>query len=53
MRVHRDFRFCKNCDLKAVESEKHFLLECPKYDSIRKEFFQIVCSKSRGKWDFE
>ena len=51
-RVHRDFRFCKNCDLKAVESEEHFLLECPKYDRIRKEFFQIVCSKSGGKWDF-
>ena len=27
-KIHRDFRFCTNCEMKAVETERHFLFEC-------------------------
>ncbi len=31
-------RYCKLCDLGAVEDEDHFLLVCPAYQSVRKRF---------------
>lgn len=34
-----DLRLCHLCDLEAVENEKHFLLDCPFYESERNELF--------------
>jgi hypothetical protein len=31
-------RYCKLCDLGAVEDEDHFLLVCPAYQSVRERF---------------
>jgi hypothetical protein len=31
-------RYCKLCDLGAVEDEDHFLLVCPTYQSVRERF---------------
>ena len=31
-------RTCKQCDMQWVENEYHFLLECPKYDDLRREY---------------
>ena len=31
-------RTCEQCDMQRVEDEYHFLLECPKYDDLRREY---------------
>ena len=33
----RKDRLCQLCDMNKVEDESHFILECPTYDSIRRE----------------
>ncbi|KAL7869778.1 hypothetical protein AOLI_G00137660 [Acnodon oligacanthus] len=33
-----------HCELSVVERELHFLTECPRYNSIRKEFYEKVSS---------
>lgn len=38
-------RLCTNCDLGKVEDEFHFILECPKYDSDRLIFFNIISNE--------
>ncbi len=45
-------RLCKQCKSGSIEDEKHFLLACPKYDALRKEFFAKSLNMSNGKWDF-
>src|SRR4029434_10759017 len=35
----REERLCSQCSLGAVETEVHFLTECPKYETIRKGSF--------------
>jgi len=50
--IHKDSRFCKQCDLKKVEDERHFLLDCKKYQTIRNQFFDMVDQVSFGKWKF-
>jgi hypothetical protein len=37
-----DERIYHICDMKRVEYEKHFLLECPSYTHIRSQF-QMIC----------
>ena len=36
-KIPRDERLCQLCDLSKVEDECHFILECPTYDSIRRD----------------
>ena len=31
-------RTCEQCDMQRVEDEYHFLLECPKYDDLGREY---------------
>ena len=31
-------RTCEQCDMQRVEDEYHFVLECPKYDDLRREY---------------
>ena len=33
-------RLCKHCDSSKIEDEKHFLLECAKYDALRQNMMQ-------------
>ena len=35
-----DERYCSLCDLKSIENEKHFLLECPLYSDLRYNLFR-------------
>ena len=34
-KIDRTERFCKQCNVGAIETETHFLLECNKYDALR------------------
>ena len=36
-KIDRNERFCKHCAVGAIETETHFLLECNKYDALRKK----------------
>ena len=41
----RDERFCLFCkkqQMSAVEDEKHVLVHCPRYGSLRKELYNII-----------
>ena len=37
--IPREDRLCRTCDLRKVENEDHFLLECPQYSGIRNTIF--------------
>ena len=50
--IEKSRRFCKQCDLKEVESEMHFLMHCPRYEALRDKFYSSVRFVSGGKWDF-
>ena len=39
VKISRCERICKQCNLKAVESEYHFLLVCPRYNDLRRKYF--------------
>ena len=41
-------RRCTNFDLMKDEDEKHFLLECPKYNTIRQEFLENIFSQCKN-----
>jgi hypothetical protein len=38
--IDRNQRFCNNCSKHTVEDEYHFMLECSKYNDLRKEYIQ-------------
>ena len=40
--IKAENRLCKHCNLKEVEDEKHFLMECPLYTTLRKTLMQII-----------
>ena len=42
--IPRDERLCKLCGLNE-EDEKHFLLNCPVYKSLREKYINILSSK--------
>ena len=48
-----ELRLCKQCDGKVVENEIHFILSCPRYNSLRQKLFSIILDISQGKWDLE
>ena len=42
--IDKDLRlclFCKEWNIQVIETEVHFLIECSKYDSIRKDIFWL------------
>ena len=49
--IDKEKRVCKVCNLSKIESEEHFLLECPKYSHHRKYFSEEI--KSISKIDLE
>ena len=53
MGIDKKFRFCKNCDTKSVEDERHFLMLCPLYKDLREKFFKTIVVISEGKWNFQ
>ena len=40
--IPRDGRVCNVCNCKTIEDEIHFLLDCPKYSSLRDMFFSKI-----------
>ena len=38
----RECRLCTNCDRKLIEDEKHFLIICPKYNTLRDKLLDVV-----------
>ena len=44
------FRVCMCCELKKVEDEIHFLLECPCFESMREELFRVCRQKLGSKF---
>lgn len=38
--IPRDERICKCCNLNTIESEYHFLLVCPLYLNLRRQYFK-------------
>jgi hypothetical protein len=38
--INRENRICNNCNLNLVESEFHFLLQCPKYSELRPRYIK-------------
>jgi hypothetical protein len=40
MNLLRADRICRNCNLNLIENEYHFLLICPKYRDLRKEYLK-------------
>ena len=34
----RELRVCRLCDINSIETEEHFLLQCPAYDHIRTKY---------------
>ena len=38
--IPRHERTCKNCQMRVLESEFHFLLACPKYRHLRAKYFK-------------
>ena len=36
--IERENRLCKSCNMKKIETEEHFLLECTAYNHHRKMF---------------
>ena len=41
-RIPPEERLCLCCDMKRIEDEVHFLVECPIYDTLRSKLFGIV-----------
>lgn len=38
-RIPAELRLCTNCSLQEIENERHFVLQCPKYNIHREELF--------------
>ena len=41
---HLEERLCTNCNLRKIEDEIHFLVECPKYANKRKSLFEFLAT---------
>src|SRR5271154_3040397 len=50
-KISRDHRLCNICDSKQVETEKHFILACSRYQVFRNTLYQLIFQLSNGKWD--
>ena len=42
----RENRFCFHCNPTCIKDRKHFLLDCPRYEHVRKNYlkFFIMCT---------
>ena len=47
----KEQRLCEQCELKQPEDEKHFVVECSRYQDVRGKFFDQVSTISNGKWN--
>jgi len=46
-------RLCLSCNLNTTEDERHFLLHCPRYNTLRNNLFNSILNVSGDKWDFK
>jgi len=44
-------RLCQQCDAKSIESERHMVTECVKYDAERSRLFEKILLLSKSKWN--
>jgi hypothetical protein len=44
--VPPDQRKCTNCTLNETEDEEHFLVNCPRYENLRKEFYKEITERN-------
>ena len=42
LKIAKENRLCKNCDLNEVEDEQHFLLRCTLYDTLRRNLLKAT-----------
>ena len=49
-RVPREERVCRMCDTGCMEDERHFLLDCPAYETERREFTQQLDEQYTLTW---
>ena len=42
MGIQRENIRCTVCNWKTVETEEHFLLDCPLYEKLRTKLFSII-----------
>ena len=50
--IERNDRICKDCNMNVIGDEFHFLLECPKYENLRKEFIPNYFVKKKSVFHF-
>ena len=50
-RIEYNHRICKQCAMKEVEDEEHFLLRCTKHSARRIALFSEVKAIDFGQWD--
>ena len=48
--IPRDERFCKMCNSGYIKTEFHFLLCCPTYNDMRREYFGNNCRPTQSKF---
>jgi len=54
----REERLCKICDLNTIEDEEHFIFHCPKYETLRSNFYNMLDNhefftmSTKEKWIF-
>ena len=41
-------RICNLCQLNEIENEIHFLIKCPKYETLRQVLYQKIISTNRN-----
>ena len=46
LNIKPEERICEHCNLNAIEDEKHFVLECPLYDNLRKKLLSEITKVS-------
>jgi hypothetical protein len=49
--LEEEKRLCRQCDLKLVENEQHFMVICPLYHDERKQLYNKIYQVSNSKWD--
>ena len=62
IRLPRNERICRHCDLNSIEDEFHFIIECPFFSGLRKKFikryylvrpsmYKFLCLMKRNDYD--
>ncbi len=47
--IHREERLCKQCNMDIIENISHFMLTCPKTNTIRERFYNHIITGCKFK----